>query len=625
MKVNISRAAELFFPNPSLESVFFEATANSIDAGATKIDITIKIEEFTKVDTLSVTVTDNGTGFTEDNFYNFSNLLASKREDHKGIGRLVFMRYFGDVSVRSSFDGQLRTFVYNDDFDETSNLTEAVDTEQLTTLEFTGYKKEKVKSYDYLKPSSLKGSIMFHFFPLFYDRMLKGEELKIGIHLEVQKPNLDHGFTTESALIDVSTISQLNAKTFKEPTFDMFADFTLYYSIKKVGPGEDDSLIVALNVDGRTQPIKLLDSQNVPRGHDIIFLLYSDLFAGKVNENRSELNFDEHELATIKRMFKAQMIEVIKAELPEIDEKNEEISAQLDAKYPHLKGYFDEEPLGIIEPGKSLEVAQGKFFQAQKKILEAGELSDQQYNDALEISSRLLMEYILYRNFTIERLKKIDHTNPESDIHSIIVPQGKTLTQGNFIDDLFANNAWLLDDKYMSYATIFSEGRMDELMTEIALPGEDVEDDGKRPDIAIVFSADPEKNEGVDVVIVELKKLGIGLAKEEEVVSQLKQRARKLLDKYPDRIQRIWFYGITEVSEEFERSLLEQEYAQLYSMDRVFYKEENVIVNMDTKAKVPIGVFVLSFEAFLRDAEARNSTFMKILKESVAKKIKSGS
>ncbi len=619
MKVHISKAAELFFPNPSLESVFFEATANSIDADATDITITIKIEEFTKVDTLSIKITDNGIGFTDNNFSDFSELLSSQKDDHKGIGRLVFMRYFKDVEINSFFDGQQRMFNYNDDFDEKSELVDIQEVKQQTSLLFTGYRKDRVNSYSYLKPKDIKKSLLFHFFPLFYDRMLRDEELKIKINLEVEKPNHDHEFSSQSAMIDVSEIPKLEERTFKEPTFDMFADFTLYYSINEVEIGEDDSLIVALNVDGRTQPIKLLTSQNLPQGYNIVFLLYSDIFTGRVTENRSELNFSEIELAKIKKLFKEQIVEIIRTELPEIGEKNKSISARLDSKYPHLVGYFDEEPLGIIEPGKSLESAQNKFFQAQKKILEAVELDDEQYQDALEISSRILMEYILYRNFTIDRLKKIDSSSAEEDIHSIIVPQREVYSQEGFIDDLFANNAWLLDDKYMSYSTILSEGRMDELMAEIALPGEDIENDSKRPDIAIVFSSDPERNEGVDVVIVELKKLGISLAKEEEVVSQLKQRARKLLEKYPDRIQRIWFYGITEVSNDFERSLLEQDYAQLYSMDRVFYKEESVIVNMETKAKVPIGVFVLSFEAFLKDAEARNSTFLNILKQSISK------
>ncbi len=43
MKINLKQAVRYFFNNPSLELVYVEAVANSIDAGATKIDIEIEI------------------------------------------------------------------------------------------------------------------------------------------------------------------------------------------------------------------------------------------------------------------------------------------------------------------------------------------------------------------------------------------------------------------------------------------------------------------------------------------------------------------------------------------------------------------------------------------------------
>jgi hypothetical protein len=39
MDVETSNAIRLFFPNPSLVQVFFEAVANSLDAGATEITV----------------------------------------------------------------------------------------------------------------------------------------------------------------------------------------------------------------------------------------------------------------------------------------------------------------------------------------------------------------------------------------------------------------------------------------------------------------------------------------------------------------------------------------------------------------------------------------------------------
>ena len=43
MRINIKNAIKLFFSNPSLEMVYFEAIANAIDAGASHIKITITI------------------------------------------------------------------------------------------------------------------------------------------------------------------------------------------------------------------------------------------------------------------------------------------------------------------------------------------------------------------------------------------------------------------------------------------------------------------------------------------------------------------------------------------------------------------------------------------------------
>lgn len=232
------------------------------------------------------------------------------------------------------------------------------------------------------------------------------------------------------------------------------------------------------------------------------------------------------------------------------------------------------------------------------------------------------MEYILYRNVIIKNLKQIDKTNPEADIHDIIVPRKKVCAKVGFINDLYTNNAWLLDDKYMSYSTILSDLEMSKLIPYLALDGENV-DDEKRPDIAIVFSNDihapAEVQPKTDVVIVELKKLGLPLAKKEEVVSQLKQRARKLAKYYPDKIQRIWFYGIVDIDAEFRIALKEENYTELFSAGSLFYKEHTVILDEDKNIRIPFGLYVLSFDAFLKDAESRNSTFLNVLKQGFQK------
>ena len=75
MDIETAGAIRLFFPNPSLTLVYFEALANALDAGATDVSIDIDVQAFDKPDTLKITVSDNGDGFTDENFERFRKLL----------------------------------------------------------------------------------------------------------------------------------------------------------------------------------------------------------------------------------------------------------------------------------------------------------------------------------------------------------------------------------------------------------------------------------------------------------------------------------------------------------------------------------------------------------------------
>ncbi|HTN20754.1 MAG TPA: ATP-binding protein [Pelobium sp.] len=616
MKINLANAVKYFFPNPSLEMVYYEAVANAIDAGATEIDLHIKIEAFAKPETFNIEITDNGKGFVDRNFEKFSNLLEIEEKDHKGVGRLVYINYFKKVEVTSVFDDKKRTFELTGTFDGENEVEDAKGEPNTTKLIFKQYIKEKIRSYDYVKPASIKKSILTHFYPLFYSYKVENKDLKVTISLTTKEPNTQYDFYTDKKEIVVNQIPDLELTTFDAEGLDLFEKFNLYYSVQK-NENMESSTITALCVDGRTLPVEVLSKGGIPKGHDIIFLLYSNLFTGKVNASRQELNMDESEIRTIKKVFGEKIAEILNEKIPAIQEANAKTTSSLVDRYPHLNGYFEANSVGLIDRNHSLELAQKKFFNAQRDVLEASDVTDEVYQKSLELSSRVLTEYVLYRNIIIEKLKKVDKNNSESDIHNLIVPQRSTLSKDTFHNDLFTNNAWLLDDKYMSYTTILSEKDMGEVLDNLTLDSEEKERNDKRPDLAIIFSNDPTEAKKVDVVIVELKKLGLGLAKKEEVTSQLRQRARKLLQHYPNKIQRIWFYGIVDFDDEFKVSLLEDKYIELFSCGTVFYKEQPIITDLETKTEILVGLYVLSFDAFLKDAEVRNSTFLNLLKEEL--------
>lgn len=614
MEVNVNNAIRLFYPNPSLEYVYFEAIANSLDAGASKIEIEISLDAFTDPDSLSIRIRDNGKGFDDENFKRFSRLLEIDEDSHKGIGRLVFLHYFKKVSIVSKFGHTQREIEFTEAFNGKSKKAELDKSGFDTVLDFAGYRKEKIKSYDYLIPSTLKTSVLQYFFPWFYRMKVEKKSLEISFSLMTKTPNQEYGFLNSATKLDLAELPDLKEATYSKEEIDLFARFRLLYSIQPK-PGSH-SLITAICADDRTIPVDIVSENAIPFDYEVIFILMSDYFTGKTDTSRKALVLDEETLRQIKTFFQQKVAELIRENIEEVRRNNALATETIEQQYPHLQGYFDTSTVGLVDKAKTIEAAQRKFFSEQKEILEAGSLSEEQYEKSLEVSSRILTEYILYRNIIISKLKKITPQTSESDIHSIIVPKKRTFHQSSLINDIFTNNAWLLDDKYMSYSTILSDVELDRVYSEILPSKAATPSEQGRPDITIIFSENPEKAPKVDVVVVELKKIGLELAKKEEVVSQLRQRARRLLEYYPEKIQRIWFYGIVDFDDEFKRFLLEDKYIELFSAGELFYKEQPIILDLATKKEVLVGLYVLSYSAFLNDAENRNKTFLQLLKES---------
>jgi hypothetical protein len=608
MKINVKQAVKLFFANPSLEMVYFEAIANSIDAKADDIHVEITIQEFNKPETLVIKITDNGVGLTDERFEKFNKLLEVDENTHKGIGRLVFLSYFKKIDIVSKYEYRQRTFVFSNDFDEKSKVINIDSNEHGTTLILEEYCLSKINSYDYVKPDSLKKRILEEFYPRLY--LLKQEKkiLRINISLKITESSAKQNFQSSSSLIDISEMPELEIVDIDAVFLDVFEKMKLHYLIKR--NEVENKVITAICVDERICKIDIIAPENIPSGYDLIFLLYSDLFQGKINASRQELTMNEITLKTVKSLFRKKVSELLRTKIPAIEKQNEKIRNSFADKFPHLLGYFEEDMIGFVSRNDAIRNAQEKFFRAQKEILDASDYSDERYEKTLEMSSRTLTEYILYRQIIIDKLKRTNKNNAESDIHNLIVPQRKELYNSNFMSAIYSNNAWLLDDKYMTYFTILSDLEMSKLV-EIITDGEEKLNNNSRPDIAIVFSGDPKEDSTskVDVVIIELKKKGVKLAKNEEVISQLRQRARVLMKYYNNKIQRIWFYGIVEFSDEFIISILEDKYHELYSNGSVYYKEIDVMLDLETKKTIPAGIYLLNMDSFIKDADTRNSIF----------------
>ncbi len=104
----------------------------------------------------------------------------------------------------------------------------------------------------------------------------------------------------------------------------------------------------------------------------------------------------------------------------------------------------------------------------------------------MDLSSRSLAEYILYREKIISKLETITNKDSEATIHNLILPKRSILKNNQNVTAIYNNNLWLLDNKYMTYTTAMSERTMQEVVEEIT-QGVEHGSDSNRPDLAIIF------------------------------------------------------------------------------------------------------------------------------------------
>ncbi len=617
MKINSKKAVSHFFPNPSFEQVYFEAVANSIDAKATEISIEIDIVSFDQADTLTMKISDNGEGFLDENFEKFSKLLETNCPEHKGLGRLVFLQYFDAITVVSRFRGtKKRVFIFNQDFDGDSEVVDVDGQPSGTILEFKNFSGERVKSYKYLRPEDIKMSLISHFFPLLFSLKEDRRSLSIVINLTTGTPNPEQGFSTGRCRFSLADLPVLEQTTIQEPELDLYESINIHYSIA-LDNERPKSVMTAICVDGRTVPYPIVPEESIPGGYQVLILFASEFFKGKTDTSRQKLDLpNDISEATLRSRLRRELDRIITEKIPRIRDINAATANELDSKYPHLSGYFPDDTVGLIIKDDALKSARERFFVNQKAVLECEDLDEATFQKALDVSARVLTEYILFRTRIIAKLKTMDVGNNEGEIHDVIVPRHTTLRGLELSSDIYNCNVWLLDDKYMSYSTVLSDRTMSAVIREIAVEGEG---DGTRPDITLVFSGDPEGMSPVDVVVVELKKHGIGLAKKEEAVSQLKQRARLLLEHYPNKINRVWFYAVTDIDAEFSRSLREERFIELFSQSTMFYKSQPII--LASEQELLVDMFVLTYESLIGDAEVRNETFLTVLKNSIRREV----
>lgn len=612
MEVNLKQAISMFFSQSSFDMVYLEAVANALDAGASNIKIHFSASTLSNEKSFKLVISDNGIGFTDERYKKFCRLLDVDKEDkaHRGLGRLVYLFYFDKVKVSSYYnDNKFREFNFDNDFgaqnaDNSTTLEE--DHNNGSILEMTGYNLKKLKTADFANAEWIRRRILKKFYSLLYKAKKENRDITITIQ------------TTIGTMDEVRTISAASMPNLEEKTIitkhSLDGEMTLYYSINECEV-KDSSVITAISIDNRNESIEVFAEDRIPAGYDMVFILYSDSFQGQTDATRQVITLRPDTLRMLQKTFRDEIITLLEERAPKVIEETQHEAEQINDQFPHLRGYFEENTIGISSKADVIKDAQTRFIREQREILckSTESLTDADFEKSMNLAGRALTEYILFRQKTIDRLKEIDKKDLESTIHNVIVPQRTVLREGNFSQDVYKNNSWILDDKFMTYTTVLSEMEMSDLIKELT-KDENVERNDDRPDIAVIFSNDPSTSEKFDVVIIELKRKGLKSEDNIRVEAQLEKRARDLFAIYADKIQSLWLYGVVELDNDYKALLSTAGYQPMYSKGNIFVHTGDITVDWESRTKIPAVRYILDFDALVNDADARNKTFLNLIK-----------
>lgn len=602
----------MFFSQSSFDMVYLEAVANALDAGASNIQIHFSASTLSNEKSFNLVISDNGIGFTDERYKKFCRLLDVDKDDkaHRGLGRLVYLFYFDKVKVSSHYNGnQYREFNFDNDFgaqkaDNSSTLEDNHDSGSI--LEMTGYNLKKLKTADFANAEWIRRRILKKFYSLLYKAKKENRDIIITIQTTI-------GTTNDVRIISAASMPDLEEKTIVTK-HSLDGEMTLYYSINECD-AKDSSVITAISIDNRNESIDVFADDRIPVGYDMVFILYSDTFQGQTDATRQIITLRPDTLRMLQKTFRDEILTLLAERAPKVIEEAQHEAEQINDQFPHLRGYFEENTIGISSKADVIKDAQTRFIRDQREILckSTESLTDADFERSMNLAGRALTEYILFRQKTIDRLKGIDKKDLEATIHNIIVPQRTVLRDGDFSQDVYKNNSWILDDKFMTYTTVLSEMEMTDLIKELT-KDENVERNDDRPDIAVIFSNDPNTSEKFDVVIIELKRKGLKSEDNIRVEAQLEKRARDLFAIYADKIQSLWLYGVVELDNDYKALLSTAGYQPMYSKGNIFVHTGDITVDWESRTKIPAVRYILDFDALVNDADARNKTFLNLIK-----------
>ena len=611
-RINLRKfIAEHYKGGVSARDVIREALTNSIHAGGRFISVDLHFSdrqseigagatEGERRVLEQITISDDGEGFTPENLNFFDEICTSHKDSigGKGVGRLAFLKYANKVEIKSQLKNELVEFTYTPEFKLEDVKKTAVGGSPSTVIILRDL-KEKINT----QVTKLVNSICDDLRLLLFLKHQAGQTIKLQFTHNSKQP-----------FDEVLTFSGKDIKSELDREFELNGIKFKCYAFRDEAPRKG---IVALLCADEICIEEYVISRRFDVCRHLIFIT-SDYLNQNSDIERQSLKIPktDDQVDMMSPISRDKLMPRIHQEcLSMIDESAEGDIEQFKAdNIQKLKRYYPfikVESLGgnaalldADEVVKTYRAQQAKIEDQVVEALEAGKTVS--LDDVSHLASEDLARFIIHRALVIDSLANMPPASAEEAIHQAILPKKSDGTE------IRENNVWLVDDKFLSYSSIYSDETLAKIVQEV---GQSVESkQQRRPDVAAFFSKDSDSHPN-KLVIIEFKKPGADIFDNNKALMQCRLYASELADRIPT-VREVFAFSIVEVDDEFYRDMKQTGFKDVFSLnDRVVYNDFSI----GSRNEIPLHLYVMPASALIKDAKARNRVFEEVLQFDVKK------
>lgn len=593
-----------------------EAIANSLQAGATTIDIIVLYSEGTDTEHYiqGLEIVDNGVGFTLENQNSFDEFMSQYKIEigGRGVGRFSYLKVFSHVEYNSVYfdEGEYKRchFVFNKGFSSSDFEVKKTNiTETGTKLAlFNVQKKYQGKKFSCKSLAEIEAYIKNK---LLSEFLLKEDFL---ISLSAQ----DY----ESITIDRSDIPEFEEVAFEIspprsnksliPSQEKFP-FNIRYCF-------DDSITTNsfFCTENRTVKETGIKIQPVEETGGV-FLVSSPYLDKHVDDFRTNYDIPKDAIITfpdILNNLRSQFSTIVEKKFPIIESQNTEALEAVKKDYPYLKRYISSEgTVGLIDKKDVVKTALRKQrkekdnnIKEHHSLMKKYESKLQQHNvdeelvkefikhveHTSEINKENLVEFVWYSDAILNFLNEVveKRIGDESLIHNTIVKKGDAYYNSKEIVQAEQNNMWIFGHQFMGYNYIASDKTIADVLKGLDKSIVHELFNNKKPDIFIAMPSD-NLEEVSDVVIFELKRIGVGYFDKLKGIEQIKTYA-SAIKKNIKELSMTWGFLVIDFCDEVLEYLEEDEdYIKVYTehgkaFSWYFAKRKLMLTILDAKAMI---------------------------------------